>query len=73
MKTTHVNVQAIKLNFIQQVWSQNFVIKQDNFSNAWHKMKSIIFKSIMSYNLLIKSINQVIYFLISGFTFLTIF
>ena len=27
----HVNVKAIKLNFIQQVCLQNFLIKQDNF------------------------------------------
>ena len=32
MKTTHVNVQAIKLNFIQRVCLQNYLIKQENFS-----------------------------------------
>ena len=30
-KQPHINVTAIKLNFIQQVSLQNFLIKQDNF------------------------------------------
>ena len=30
MRQPHVNVHAIKLNFIQPVCLQNFLIKQDN-------------------------------------------
>ena len=47
-----VNVKAIKLNFIQQVCLQNFLIEQDNFKNTWHKMKSKVFST--PYNLLAK-------------------
>ena len=50
--TTCFNVKAIKLNFIQQVCSQKFLIKQDNFNNTRHRMKSRIFST--SYNLLAK-------------------
>ena len=36
-------MQVIKLSFIQQVFVQSFSVKQDNFNNTWHKMKSIMF------------------------------
>ena len=51
VRQTHVNVQAIKLNFIQQDFLQNFLIKQEFFITQ-HKIKSRIF---LPHNLLIKS------------------
>ena len=43
--------------FIQQVYLQNFLIKQDNFNNKWHKNE--IKNLFTSYNLLANSINQI--------------
>ena len=58
MKATTCECKRIQLNFIRRVCLQNFLIKQDNFYNTWHKTKSRNFS--MLYNLLPESIDKVI-------------
>ena len=44
---------AIKLNFDQKVYLQNFLIRQGNFNNKWQEIKNFS----TSYNFLAKSIS----------------